>query len=139
MLPCLTTKTRIEAQDMAETIERTPGLETTHPGLFLKNELLSDFGLSQQAVADTLGVTRESLNRLLNGNAAVSPTMALRLEGLTGLSARFWLNMQTDHDLSRAQVAAPDLTDRVRDRCEAGTLTVTPAPNTSQARAQAPI
>ncbi|MEC8038538.1 MAG: HigA family addiction module antitoxin [Pseudomonadota bacterium] len=124
---------------MAETSERAPGLEATHPGLFLKDELLADYGLSQQAVADTLGVTRESLNRLLNGNAAVSPTMALRLEGLTSLSARFWLNMQTDHDLSRARAAAPDLSDRVRDRFKAGTKTVTPAPNTSQARAQAPI
>lgn len=124
---------------MAETSERAPGLEATHPGLFLKDELLADYGLSQQAVADTLGVTRESLNRLLNGNAAVSPTMALRLEGLTSLSARFWLNMQTDHDLSRARAAAPDLSDRVRDRFKAGTKTVTPVPNTSRARAQAPI
>lgn len=122
---------------MVEKIERAPGLQTTHPGLFLKDELLADFGLSQQAAADTLGVTRESLNRLLNGNAAVSPTMALRLEGLTGLSARFWLNMQNDHDLSRARAAAPDLTNRVRDRLRASSKAVAQAPGTAEARAQA--
>jgi len=54
-----------------------------------------------------LGVSRVALSRVLNGAAAISPDMALRLEGALGTSAEMWLGMQADYDLWHARKRAP--------------------------------
>ena len=56
-----------------------------HPGEALREDVLPALGLSVTAAAAQLGVTRAALSRVLNGRAAISPEMALRLEGWLGV------------------------------------------------------
>ncbi|MFQ6018124.1 MAG: HigA family addiction module antitoxin [Kiloniellaceae bacterium] len=75
----------------------------THPGVYIARGLLEDYGLTQQEVADALGVSRRSVNQLVNGKRAVTAVMALRLGKLTKTSPEFWLNLQMAVDLWRAE------------------------------------
>jgi addiction module HigA family antidote len=73
-----------------------------HPGMLiadiLENGNLS-VGRSITALAKHLGVTRAALSRVLNGRAAVSAEMALRLQDALGVDADVWLRMQVQRDL----------------------------------------
>ena len=55
-------------------------------------------------VADSLGVTRKTLDAILNERQSVTPTMALRLEkAFLNNDATFWLRVQENYDLARAR------------------------------------
>ncbi|MFB9955400.1 HigA family addiction module antitoxin [Cellulomonas denverensis] len=74
-----------------------------HPGEILREDVLAELGLSVTTAAERLGVSRVSLSRVLHGRAAISPSLAIRLE-LAGVStARAWLAMQAAYDLARAR------------------------------------
>jgi antitoxin HigA-1 len=66
----------------------------THLGEMLREDFLTDFGLSVSQLAEAVGVSRQSINELLRGRRAVSPEMSLRLAKLFGKSPEFWLNAQ---------------------------------------------
>lgn len=66
----------------------------TTPGETLREEFMVPLKLTQQAVADALGIDRPALNAILNGRRSVTVKMALRLERVFGMSADFWLNLQ---------------------------------------------
>lgn len=74
-----------------------------HPGFTLRDDVLPALGLSVTEAATQLGVTRPSLSRVLNGHAAISPGMALRIEGWLGVEhggrADLWLEQQMIYDL----------------------------------------
>lgn len=71
-----------------------------HPGELLGEDVINVLGLKIAEVARRLGVSRVSLSRVVNGHAALSPELALRLE-LAGVgTARAWLAMQTNYDLA---------------------------------------
>lgn len=76
-----------------------------HPGETLREDILPALGLTVTEAAQQLGVTRAALSRVLNGRAAISPDMALRLEAWLarrkggGPSADSWLREQTAYDL----------------------------------------
>jgi len=74
----------------------------THPGEMLREDFLSDYGLTASGLASAIGVSRQSVNELLRGRRAVSPEMALRLGKVFGNSAAFWLNAQRAVDLWEA-------------------------------------
>jgi len=71
----------------------------THPGEMLREDYLPDYGLSVSELANSVGVSRQSINELLLERRAVSPEMALRLARLFGNSPEFWLNAQRAVDL----------------------------------------
>ncbi|MFT4187432.1 MAG: HigA family addiction module antitoxin [Aeromicrobium sp.] len=71
-----------------------------HPGEVLREDVLADLGLTVSEAADRLGMSRVALSRVLNGHAAVSPALALRLEAAGVSSARMWLNLQSAYDLA---------------------------------------
>jgi addiction module HigA family antidote len=74
-----------------------------HPGITLREDVLPALGISITQAAEELGVTRPALSRVLNGKAAISPEMALRLEQWLGVnnggSASLWLGQQSAYDL----------------------------------------
>jgi len=70
-----------------------------HPGEILKQDVLSELGLSVTDAAAALRVSRVALSRVLNGRAAVSADMALRLGDWLGNGADVWLRMQAAYDL----------------------------------------
>ncbi len=78
----------------------------THPGVFIQRGLLEDYGFTQQRLGEALGVSRRTVNQLVNGRRGVSAAMALRLAKLTKTSPEFWLNLQTAVDLWEAEAEA---------------------------------
>jgi addiction module HigA family antidote len=82
-------------------------LNPPHPGLTLRDDVLPALGLNVTQSADQLGVSRVALSRVLNGRAAISPDMALRIEAWLGKDrggdARVWLAQQSAYDVWQAQ------------------------------------
>lgn len=74
-----------------------------HPGQFIRMEVIEPLGLSVTKAAEVLGVTRPALSALLNGRAALSPEMALRVEKAFGPKMDTLLRMQTAHEIARAR------------------------------------
>ena len=66
----------------------------THPGAMLREDFLPEYGLTMSGFAESLRVSRQTVNELLRERRAVSPEMALRLSRLFGNSPEFWLNAQ---------------------------------------------
>jgi antitoxin HigA-1 len=75
-----------------------------HPGEVLKDTVLRrGGGLSVTGFAKRLGVSRVALSRVVNGRAALSAELAIRLAAALGGSAESWLRMQVSYDLWQAQ------------------------------------
>jgi addiction module HigA family antidote len=78
-----------------------------HPGLTLRDDVLPALGLSVTEAAQQLDVNRVTLSRVLNGRAAISPDMALRIEAWLGVArggeARLWLAEQSAYDIWQAE------------------------------------
>jgi addiction module HigA family antidote len=74
-----------------------------HPGELLREDVVLELGLSVTETAARLGMSRVALSRVLNGRAAISLVLALRLEMAGVSTARAWLAMQVNHDLAQAK------------------------------------
>ncbi|MDZ7669278.1 MAG: HigA family addiction module antitoxin [Gammaproteobacteria bacterium] len=86
----------------------------THPGEMLREDFLPDYGLSVSALAEAIGVSRQSVNELLRERRSLSPEMALRLSRLFGNTPEFWLNAQRAIDLWEAAEALKDDVARIQ-------------------------
>jgi len=73
-----------------------------HPGEVLADTVLGGSGMSVSEFARRLGVSRVALSRVVNGRAAISADMALRLAAALGGSPESWLVMQASYDLWKA-------------------------------------
>ena len=74
------------------------GMSPSHPGDFIRLEIFDELGLSVAGAAKILGVRRATLSDLVNGKAALSPEMALRIEKAFGVSMDTLLRMQAWYD-----------------------------------------
>ncbi|MEZ8150960.1 HigA family addiction module antitoxin [Vibrio splendidus] len=74
-----------------------------HPGEFIYDLYMEPFGYSCRFVAKQLDVSPSTLNRVLKGQSAVSPEMALRLSKSLGRTPESWLTMQDHYDLWQAK------------------------------------
>jgi antitoxin HigA-1 len=74
------------------------GMKPSHPGDFIRTEILDELGLTVSKAAEVLEVRRATLSDLVNGKAGVSPEMALRIEKAFGMSMDTLLKMQTWFD-----------------------------------------
>jgi addiction module HigA family antidote len=74
-----------------------------HPADFIEGVYLEPCALSIRQVAERLGVSATTLQRLVAGKSRVSPDRALRLSRVLGRSAESWLAMQDSYDLGQAQ------------------------------------
>ncbi|MFD2182261.1 HigA family addiction module antitoxin [Rhodoplanes azumiensis] len=75
----------------------------THPGEVLKEDFLVPLGLSARALAAELGVPANRISEIVRGERDVSADTALRLGRYFRTDPRFWINLQTAHDLSKAE------------------------------------
>ncbi len=73
-----------------------------HPGNFIRDIYLEPHGLSVRKAAEYLKVSPSTFGRLLNGEAGITPEMALRLSKVFGRSPESWLAMQNQYDLWQA-------------------------------------
>jgi addiction module HigA family antidote len=80
----------------------------------LRDDFLPDYELTVSALAEAVGVSRQSINELLRERRAVSPEMALRLARLFGNSPEFWLNAQRAIDLWDAEQAIEEDVRRIK-------------------------
>src|SRR5713226_1989245 len=74
------------------------GLKPPHPGSFVREEILDELGLSVGRAAEILGIRRATLSDLVNGKAALSAEMALRIEKAFGVNMDTLLRMQAWYD-----------------------------------------
>jgi addiction module HigA family antidote len=78
-------------------------LPPTHPGEILREDVLPALDLSVMQAAAKLGITRQTLHRIVARPRPVTPEMAVRLGKLCGNGARLWLNLQSAYDLWHAE------------------------------------
>ncbi len=80
-----------------------------HPGLSVRADCLEPLGLTVTEAAKALGVSRQALNNLVHGKAAISPKMAIRLDKAFGGGAETWLRLQAAYDLAQAKKRASQI------------------------------
>lgn len=90
-----------------------------HPGEVLNDGVFSTDDVTVTQAAAALGVTRVALSRVLNGKAAVSAAMAVRLGKWLATGPDVWINLQTQYDLWRAERALRGEVKRIRALAQA--------------------
>jgi addiction module HigA family antidote len=85
--------------------------QALHPGEYIREKVLPA-GLTVTAAAKQLGVGRPALSNMLNGNAALSPDMAVRLEKTFGCDSKKLLRLQAAYDRAEAQAREPAIAVR---------------------------
>ena len=90
---------------------KTPDiLAPMHPGEVLDELYLKPLDMSAGALAKELGVPRTRIERIIEGQASMTPDTAIRLAKAFGTSPLYWMNMQTSYDLAMAN-ATLDVSD----------------------------
>jgi antitoxin HigA-1 len=73
------------------------------PGEMLREEFLAEYGLSQNQLANAVGVSPNRIAEIVNNRRRITADTALRLSLYFGNSAEFWMNLQTHYDLKMAR------------------------------------
>ena len=73
-----------------------------HPGTQL-TAVIRSLHCTKAEIARSLGLSRQTLYELLNGNQAVTAAVALRIGRLTGTKPEMWLELQNAYDLVLAR------------------------------------
>lgn len=74
-----------------------------HPGEILREEFMEPLGLSQNKLAEALGVDAGRINRIVTGKCRITADTALRLAKYFGTTPQLWMNLQSHYDLEVAQ------------------------------------
>jgi len=75
-----------------------------HPGEYLAEEIDAR-EISQKELARRMGRPVNAINEIINGKKAITADTALQLEAvMTEILARFWLNLETDYQLTKALI-----------------------------------
>ena len=82
-----------------------------HPGLTLSEDFMKPFGLSAHGLSKVLGIPQNRVSDIVRGRRGITADTALRLECAFGVSATFWLNLQSHYEL---EVATRDARDAIR-------------------------
>jgi addiction module HigA family antidote len=93
-----------------------PKRRPSHPGEVLREDVLPALRMSVSDAARALGISRQMLHRVLAGESAVTPEMALRFGKFCGNGPEVWLNMQMSRDLWDAKHAIADQLDAIETR-----------------------
>lgn len=80
----------------------------THPGNIIKEDYLLPLSMTIKDMADTLGVSRKTLSKIINERGAITPDMALRLSRAFDTTPDFWLNLQQNYDLWHAEAESKE-------------------------------
>jgi addiction module HigA family antidote len=80
-----------------------PMRSPAHPGEIVRHDCLEPLGLTVTAGAKALGVSRKTLDNLVNRRSGISPEMAVRLAAAFGGSAQAWISMQAAYDYAQVR------------------------------------
>lgn len=83
-------------------------LDPVTPGEILREEFLVEYGMSQAALAQALGISPNRITEIVNNRRRITADTAVRLAAFFGNSAEFWMNLQTHYDLKMARRGLPD-------------------------------
>ncbi len=86
---------------------------TAHPGRILMKEFLEPLKMSQTNLAAKLGIPLQRVNEICKEKRGITPETAWLLYKEFGVEPQFWMNLQTNHDLSRTR--PKNLLQRRRD------------------------
>lgn len=73
--------------------------QPTHPGEILRHEYLEELNMTQQKLADAIGITRVRINEIILGKRSITPDTAFRLAKLFNTTPEFWIRLQTNYDM----------------------------------------
>ena len=85
----------------------------THPGIILKEEFAVPLKLSQAMLARLLNTGIKTISELYNEKRGITPLMALKLANLLGTTPEFWMNLQSNYDLSKTYNKQKEEIDKV--------------------------
>jgi addiction module HigA family antidote len=88
-------------------------LNNIHPGEILLEEFLKPMGISQNKLANKIGVPPRRINEIVLGKRAITADTALRLAKAFGSSVQFWMGLQDEYELREARTLIQDQFDRV--------------------------
>ncbi len=89
-------------------------LKNPHPGEILKSEFLDELGMSQNALADALGVPRNRIHAIVNGTRGITADTDLRLCRFFRLSEGYFLRLQNAYETMEAKRAAGEKIARIK-------------------------
>ena len=78
-------------------------LAPVHPGEILREEFITERGLTITEVAEGLGITRQTLSAVVNEKASITPELAVKLSEAFGNTAQFWINLQKNYEMWHAE------------------------------------
>jgi addiction module HigA family antidote len=85
-----------------------------HPGEILREQFMTDFGVSINRLARDLRVPPTRIGEIVNERRAITPDTALRLARYFGTTAEFWMDLQTAYDLDVARASLRQIEVDVR-------------------------
>lgn len=83
--------------------------QPTHPGIILEKDYIQPLHINLQDLADKLGVSRKTLQKIRAGRGRITTKMALRLSRLFNTSPELWLNLQQKYDIWEAWKLYPEI------------------------------
>lgn len=79
-----------------------------HPGEILQEEFLEPMGISQERMAQDIGVSVMLIDEIVGGERGISADIALRLARYFGMSVEFWTGIQTHYEIENAKMLLAD-------------------------------
>ena len=84
---------------MTKITKRHSSIPPVHPGEILRDDVFPALGVTKPALANALGISRQTLHDIFSMKRGVTPEMSLRLETVVGSTAETWLALQSARDL----------------------------------------
>ena len=94
----------------------TKHLKNPHPGEILQKEFLEPLGMSQNALAQAIGVSSNRINELARGRRGITADTDLRLARYFGLSEGYWLRLQNTYDMMEVRREAGKAITSIKPR-----------------------
>ncbi|MCD8566650.1 MAG: HigA family addiction module antitoxin [Alphaproteobacteria bacterium] len=89
-------------------------LKNPHPGEILQEEFLNELGLSQNALAQAIGVPANRISEIVRGRRNITADTDLRLSRFFRLSEGYWLRLQNAYDLMEAHREADTVIRKIK-------------------------
>lgn len=77
-------------------------LANIHPGHVLQEEFLLPLGITAYRLSKDIGIPQTRISEIIKGDRRITADTAVRLAKYFGVSAKFWLGLQDDHDIEEA-------------------------------------
>jgi addiction module HigA family antidote len=97
-------------------------LKNVHPGEILLEEFLLPLDISQNRLANDIGVPPRRINEIVHGKRSVTADTDLRLSRALGTSEGFWLGLQADYDLEEKKVSLKDKLVKIKSLIKPDTI-----------------